>query len=119
MLEYRQILADLAQRVGADVVVAPDTQNLIRHTRDYGVQGDPGAGVLALTYPRNTQQVSAILRYCNEHRIPVQPQGGMSGLAGGSGRKGESVCQPSPKTICERSSASLMSGCTSRCPGTP
>jgi FAD/FMN-containing dehydrogenase len=55
----------------------------VRHTRDYGVQGDPGVGILALTYPRNVQEVSTILRYCNERRIPVQPQGGMTGLAGG------------------------------------
>jgi FAD/FMN-containing dehydrogenase len=36
-----------------------------------------------LAYPRDTQQVSAILKFCNEHRIAVQPQGGMTGLAGG------------------------------------
>ena len=40
-------------------------------------------------------------------------------MAGGSGRNGESVCQPSPNTILEGSSASLMSGCTLRWPGTP
>ena len=55
----------------------------MRHTRDYGVQGDPNVGILALAYPRNTQQVSEILKFCNERRIPVQPQGGMTGLAGG------------------------------------
>jgi FAD/FMN-containing dehydrogenase len=78
------IVIDLAQRVGSDVVVVPDAQNVVRHTRDYGVQGNPAAGILALAYPRSTQQVSAILSYCNEHRIPVQPQGGMTGLAGGA-----------------------------------
>ncbi len=77
------IVSELAQRVGADIVVQPDAQNVARHTRDLCVQGDPALKILALTYPRSTQQVSAILSYCNEHRIPVQPQGGMTGLAGG------------------------------------
>jgi len=84
MKNSQTVLEDLAQRVGADVVVAPDAQSLARHTSDFGVQGDPGVGVLALTYPRTTQQVAAILRYCNEQRIAVQPQGGRTGLAGGA-----------------------------------
>jgi FAD/FMN-containing dehydrogenase len=77
------IINELAQRVGSDVIVEPDAQNVVRHTRDYGVQGDPNVGILALAYPRNTQQVAEILKFCNERRIPVQPQGGMTGLAGG------------------------------------
>ena len=77
------MVSGLAQLVGADVVIAPDSQNLARHSHDFGVPANPRANVLALTYPRNTQQVSAILKFCNERRIPVQPQGGMTGLAGG------------------------------------
>ena len=34
--------------------------------------------------PQNAEQVSAILKYCNNHRLAVNPQGGNSGLAGGS-----------------------------------
>jgi FAD/FMN-containing dehydrogenase len=78
-----EIVTQLAQLVGADVVLEPDAQNVVRHTRDYGVQGNPAVGILALAYPRSTQQISAILKFCNERRIPVQPQGGMTGLAGG------------------------------------
>jgi FAD/FMN-containing dehydrogenase len=77
------IIDDLSRLVGIDIVVAPTAENLVRHTRDYNVEGNPAVGVLALTFPRNTEQVSKILRYCNEHRIGVQPQGGMTGLAGG------------------------------------
>ena len=77
------IIDDLSRLVGIDSVVAPTAENLVRHTRDYNVEGNPAVGVLALTFPRNTEQVSKILRYCNEHRIDVQPQGGMTGLAGG------------------------------------
>lgn len=79
-----EIVSALAERVGADVVTEPDAQNVERHTRDFGVRGDPAAGILALTFPRNTQQVAAILKFCNERRIAVQPQGGMTGLAGGA-----------------------------------
>ncbi|MGO9931616.1 MAG: FAD-binding oxidoreductase [Steroidobacteraceae bacterium] len=78
-----KIIDDLARLVGSDIVVAPTPENLVRHTRDYNVEGDLSVGILALTFPRNTGQVSRILRYCNEHRIGVQPQGGMTGLAGG------------------------------------
>lgn len=34
--------------------------------------------------PKTTEQVSAILKYCNERRLPVVPQGGNTGLVGGS-----------------------------------
>ncbi|KAL0575996.1 D-lactate ferricytochrome c oxidoreductase [Marasmius crinis-equi] len=34
--------------------------------------------------PRTTQQVSEILKWCNEKHIPVVPQGGNTGLVGGS-----------------------------------
>src|SRR5580698_7071831 len=53
------------------------------HVQDFGVPANPQATILALTYPRNTQQVTTILKFCNERRISVQPQGGMTGMAGG------------------------------------
>ncbi|KAJ2160010.1 D-lactate ferricytochrome c oxidoreductase [Coemansia sp. RSA 552] len=34
--------------------------------------------------PKTTQEVSEILRYCNDQRIAVVPQGGNTGLVGGS-----------------------------------
>jgi FAD/FMN-containing dehydrogenase len=84
MIPYNNVVSELTQIVGADIVVVPDAQNVLRHTSDFCVQGDPAVGILALTYPRRTHQVSAILRYCNERHIAVQPQGGMTGLAGGA-----------------------------------
>lgn len=77
------VVSELAERVGTDTVIAPDESNVVRHMRDLCVEGDPAVGILALAYPRTTQQVAAILSYCNERGIPVQPQGGMTGLAGG------------------------------------
>lgn len=34
--------------------------------------------------PKNTQEVSEILRYCNKQKLAVCPQGGNTGLVGGS-----------------------------------
>ena len=41
-----------------------------------------GNSKLALM-PRSTDELSAILRYCNEKRLAVCPQGGNTGLVGG------------------------------------
>ncbi|XP_035276490.1 D-2-hydroxyglutarate dehydrogenase, mitochondrial isoform X1 [Anguilla anguilla] len=37
-----------------------------------------------LLRPESTEEVSQILRYCNERRLAVNPQGGNTGLVGGS-----------------------------------
>ncbi|KAI9017826.1 hypothetical protein BC832DRAFT_545797 [Gaertneriomyces semiglobifer] len=42
-----------------------------------------GRGSLVLR-PRTSQEVSSVLRYCNEKNIAVVPQGGNTGLVGGS-----------------------------------
>lgn len=42
-----------------------------------------GASQLLLR-PKTTEEVSRILRYCNENRLAVVPQGGNTGLVGGS-----------------------------------
>ena len=34
--------------------------------------------------PKTTSDVSEIMRYCNSHRLAVVPQGGNTGLVGGS-----------------------------------
>ena len=34
--------------------------------------------------PKSTEEVSQVLKYCNDHRLAVVPQGGNSGLVGGS-----------------------------------
>ena len=40
--------------------------------------------VLALVRPQSTAEVSALLRLCHAHRVPVVAQGGLTGLAGGA-----------------------------------
>ncbi|KAF8819650.1 putative D-2-hydroxyglutarate dehydrogenase, mitochondrial [Cardiosporidium cionae] len=49
--------------------------------QDNQVSKDPLPIVL---FPNSTEQISKILSYCNERRLPVVPQGGNTGLVGGS-----------------------------------
>jgi glycolate oxidase len=39
---------------------------------------------LAVVLPRNTQEVSAVLRYCREQQVPIIPRGAGTSLAGGA-----------------------------------
>src|SRR5690606_3253371 len=43
-----------------------------------------GGAPLALVRPGSTADVSAVLRICHDARVPVVPQGGLTGLAGGA-----------------------------------
>jgi FAD/FMN-containing dehydrogenase len=79
-----KVLADLTALVGADVALAPTPTLLEKHTRDFCVTGASDVGVRALVFPRSTAQVAKVLAYCNELGIAVQPQGGLTGLAGGA-----------------------------------
>lgn len=44
----------------------------------------PRDSALALVRPRSTAEVSALLRLCHAAQVPVVPQGGLTGLAGGA-----------------------------------
>jgi|GEM_PF-15829 len=47
---------------------------------------------LCIAFPSNTQEVSALLNYCNSENISVVPSGGRTGLAGGAvAKQGELV----------------------------
>lgn len=46
---------------------------------------------LALVRPASTAEIARLLRLCNEHRRPVVPQGGMTGLAGAAVPGADSV----------------------------
>jgi len=62
--------------------VVTDAEDLIPFNKCW-MEKYQGAAQVALK-PKNTEQVSAILRYCNDKRIAVVPQGGNTGLVGGS-----------------------------------
>ena len=65
--------ADVAQR-GSEV---PE-----RYWTDWS--GTPPERPLALVRPRRTDDVSRLLQLCSQHGVPVVPQGGRTGLAGGA-----------------------------------
>lgn len=54
-----------------------------RHLHDWMEAAAPGTA-LALARPRDTGEVSALLQSCHRLRLPVVPQGGLTGLAGGA-----------------------------------
>src|SRR5690606_32806245 len=39
---------------------------------------------LAMASPASTAEVSALVKLCNEHNVPIVPQGGNSGMSGGA-----------------------------------
>ena len=55
-----------------------------RHQGDWLLKAGPDDTPLALTLPRDTREVSAVLRQCHAGGIPVVPQGGLTGLTGGA-----------------------------------
>ncbi|MDB5662682.1 MAG: D-2-hydroxyglutarate dehydrogenase [Sphingomonas bacterium] len=77
------IIATLRESIGADAVHGPDEADFPRHRRDFLNETPADVALLGVAYPRDTAQVSAILKACNAAGVAVQPQGGMTGLAGG------------------------------------
>lgn len=62
--------------------VITDADTLAPHNADW--MGRFTGCSRVLLKPRSTDEVAAILRHCNEHGIPLVPQGGNTGLVGGS-----------------------------------
>ncbi len=75
----KDLLAALVAALGEDAVATGDAIPARQQTDWSGV---PPVRPLALLRPRTTEQVSAAMRLCTQHRVPVVPQGGMTGLAG-------------------------------------
>src|ERR1700761_7656944 len=74
-------LAALREALGDDAVRTGDAigeRQMTDWTRDTPTRP------AALLLPRTTEQVARALMICNDARQPVVPQGGMTGLAGGS-----------------------------------
>jgi FAD/FMN-containing dehydrogenase len=55
-----------------------------KHLGDWLMRAGPDDVPLALARPKTSEAVSHLLRLCNEHAIPVVPQGGLTGLTGGA-----------------------------------
>lgn len=76
------VLTALGNAVGEDQVLTGAAIDP-RYRGDWYVKLERGAP-LALVRPRTTREVAAALRACHAHRVPVVPQGGLTGLAGGA-----------------------------------
>ncbi len=77
------LIEDLRGAIGANGVVA-GSEAEPKHFGDWHVPMRQGELPAAVVYPTSTTEVAAVLRYCNEHGIPVVPQGGLTGLLGGA-----------------------------------
>ncbi|WP_192179702.1 FAD-binding oxidoreductase [Mesorhizobium amorphae] len=55
-------------------------EELARYSRDWS--GDHFGRPLAVARPASVEEMSALMRCCHEERIPVVPQGGLTGLVG-------------------------------------
>lgn len=84
--QTRQLVSDTSLQffkatLGSSGVVT-DTDTLVGHNTDW-MNKFRGKSKVMLK-PRTSEEVSAILSHCNEHTIAVVPQGGNTGLCGGS-----------------------------------
>ncbi len=76
------VLAAIRNAVGTGAIVeGPAIEP--RYLRDWAV-AMPSGRPLALVRPKSTDEVSATLRICHDAGVPVVPQGGLTGLAGGA-----------------------------------
>ena len=76
------ILEALRAAVGADQVFTGAGIGE-RYLHDWMVSA-PAGTPLAVVRPKTTQQVSAVMAACHAQGVPVVPQGGLTGLAGGA-----------------------------------
>lgn len=80
MSEPSDVVVALRSALGDAVTSGGDIPE--RHFSDW--TGHAPCRPLALACPASTADVAAALRICQEHRQPVVPQGGMTGMAGGA-----------------------------------
>ena len=78
-MSHQPFFAALVQALGADCVQTGAQVEARFHT-DWS--GTPPVAPLALVRPRSTDDVVALMQLCHAHRVPVVPQGGLTGLAG-------------------------------------
>lgn len=75
---------DVLQRGVRPGIIVPFVEaDMARHLRDVIHAAKPGELPLAVAYPTSTQEISSILRICDQERVAVVPQGGLTGHAGG------------------------------------
>ncbi len=88
-MDHNVILEALKEAVGPDQVQVGSAIDP-RYLSDWFVPIERGAP-LALVRPGTTRDVSDLLRVCHANRLPVVPQGGLTGLSGGATPLDQSV----------------------------
>jgi glycolate oxidase len=79
-MDHTTLVGDLKEAIGADGVRADSLERLLL-SKDAGVtRGE----VLAVTFPRSTKDVAAVVRAAGAHDVPVVVRGAGTGLAGGA-----------------------------------
>ncbi|WP_428929288.1 FAD-binding oxidoreductase [Marinibacterium sp. SX1] len=73
------LITRLADRFG-DRIITTGAAIPERYHHDWA--GLPPAQPLALARPETTAEVSALLAFCHDARLPVVPQGGLTGISG-------------------------------------
>jgi FAD/FMN-containing dehydrogenase len=68
--------------IAGDTSVLTDPHDVAPHMIDWRKRHSGTAA--CVVFPRSTEQVSALLAYCNEHGVKVYPQGGNTSVCGGS-----------------------------------
>ena len=77
-----KIVDELIQLLGVEnVKFDPEELEKYSHDETSGVEGQIP---LAVVFPTSTEQVSAILRWANQKRVPVVPRGAGTGLSAGA-----------------------------------
>ncbi|MDR1482470.1 MAG: FAD-binding protein [Synergistaceae bacterium] len=80
----RSLLEDLKAILGASSVTA-DAERRAAYSSDETLPWfDRHYTADVVCFPENTAQVSAVLKYANERRVPVTPRGAGTGLSGGA-----------------------------------
>lgn len=74
-------LSELASLLGDDALVT-DPDLLPAYTRDW--TGRWAGSTQAVVFPRSTAEVVATVDWCRNHRVGIVPQGGNTGMVGGS-----------------------------------
>src|SRR5262245_36025435 len=74
-------IAEFKKIVG-DANVLTDEKDAAPYYREY--RGRFVGKGLCVVRPSNTAEVSAVVKFCAAHKIPITPQGGNTGLVGGS-----------------------------------
>lgn len=79
------LAADVKKRLEGDFepgLVTEDPSDLAEYGKDWTKVFSPAPSAIA--FPRSTDEVSRLLRICNDANVAVVPSGGRTGLAGGA-----------------------------------